>query len=307
MSVNVDVKGSKKKVGAAHRAAANRDRRRPKRSQDQTVSEEAKLVTIVILANLFCIFIQPDFMQYLYVSSYPFLLLQRIVSYFKLNYQFFLIDFCYFIHLMLIYFIFFDEVTNSIIFSILWISCVGWCSFSVIVWNNKLYFNLELFFSFYLHFMPSLIMCCLQNLIKDHKLQFYFFKGLGFSILYFVFVSFIQYIILLLFKKKENINASYCYLTYKFAKLSNIKFLKHKFTIQYIQNNFHFCYILCQFGCVIFLILTGFVSKVLYDYWWLHAILLMSLFVLGLKRAIDLYKDQITKKYEKFSQQYKDD
>lgn len=303
MSVNVDVNDGTKKPSISQRAKANRDRRLPRRKNAQ-MNEEAKIVSVLILANLFGVFIVPAFMPYLYMSCYPFLWIQRIVIYSQRKFHFYLFDFCYFIHVLLMYFIFFDERNHSTIFSILWIVSVGWCNFGVIVWNNKLYFNLDLFFSYYLHFMPSLLMFCIHFQHK-HDLEFSFTDGLFGAVIFFIAQTLIQYIIMFIWKKSENLHASYCYLTYKFVQWTNIKYFNQWFTLKYIQTHFTVTYICYQTASLVYLIGTGLISYILFQYWWLHAIMLVGLVALGLQRAVKLFQDQLDKKLHNFENQYK--
>jgi len=102
----------------------------------------------------------PQFMYLWYTFLVIPLLTWRYFFYSKLKYQYFMLDFCYFVQSILFFWMY--VIPNNVdLFQILFAMCNGPLAFGIVMWRNSLVFHdLDKVTSVFIHIFPPLITYC---------------------------------------------------------------------------------------------------------------------------------------------------
>ena len=127
------------------------------RSKERQAAHESKLIVILIILFMISYYQHPQAIPYLHFIVFPFMVMIEVSDWMNKKRYLAIMDFPMFVHVLIAFYVLvFKE--EPLLFSLCWILSVGWCAFSVVIQNNVIYFTLPLFFKFYVHFSPILLM-----------------------------------------------------------------------------------------------------------------------------------------------------
>ena len=132
---------------------------------------------------------KPEYFSYWYCFVIPAFMILRIREFKKRKYQYFLIDFCYFVLACTFLFLFFFQ-WSARFFKVVFIFANGPLALAIIVWRCSLVFHdREKNTSVYIHILPSMLFYCLRWKVLDCSSKAYNLDSLDYvnaSFLYIV-------------------------------------------------------------------------------------------------------------------------
>jgi hypothetical protein len=137
-------------------------------------------VCLIPLTQYF-ILVYPQNFYILYTAIIIPLLMQRYMHYHALKYHYFLLDFCYFCQLILLYYCYFRP--DSTLFQMLFLLCNGPLCWAIVMWKNSIVFHdWDKMFSFIIHYHPALVTYTIrwyrpEGLVPTHSISAYTLAG----------------------------------------------------------------------------------------------------------------------------------
>lgn len=140
----------------------------------------------------------PQYVHLVYSVLFAILMPIRLITYYKMNYGYYLADLCYYVNLLLILYIW--VLPDS---QMLYITCCsfswGTLSFAVITWKNKLVFHsIDKITSTFIHVLPGVVMYVITHQL-DYNYKFKRFNGSiklqNWDIMYGIFTTSLLYFI----------------------------------------------------------------------------------------------------------------
>ncbi len=141
--------------------------RREERTQRRPFSRRRDRFTFIFSVALlqvtqYCLIRTPLMLRYVYIALLPFFMVSRFLTYRPQKAVLFLLDFCYFVQVLMVVYLFFmpDSVA---LFRILFVFTNGPLLFAVIAWSNSLVFHsLDKLTSIFIHTFPVLTIFALR-------------------------------------------------------------------------------------------------------------------------------------------------
>jgi len=117
---------------------------------------------LFLLVNEYFLFVKTHYMWLWYLGVITPLLLLRYYTYRKSKYHYFLLDFCYFVNFLLIFYLLYYP-NAALLFKIVYTLSTGPLLFAIIAWRNSFVFHsLDKMTSVLIHIFPPLVTYCLR-------------------------------------------------------------------------------------------------------------------------------------------------
>lgn len=121
---------------------------------------------------------QPQFYWLWYSIVTPVLLITRFFHFNSLGFQYFLLDFCYFVSALCFLQLFVFNLSITL-FKVCFIYTTGPLTIAIVVWRNSFVFHdYDKITSVYIHILPNMLYYC-SRWYKHHSILNYFFTGFG--------------------------------------------------------------------------------------------------------------------------------
>merc|ERR1712129_580299 len=230
---------------------------------------------------------------YLHFIFFPFLFVIQIFNFIKegVGKHLYLIDFPICIHgLIVVYILLF--IDNHHLFSLCWILSTGWSAFVILIYDEKIYFDLAHFYPFYIHFAPPLLLQCAHKpeLIVNFLLPDI---GIMLSVAAFVVWSIVNWLVIkYVYKSDKDFNST----RIPFVQIC-VQVIRRCYPskLKCINNNIGTVYVVYVCFNIIYMIISGCLSILLFKYPLANRLFLLSLFVLGAVRGFDKFLKEIDK------------
>lgn len=173
-------------------AAGVRDRINKRRADIEQRLKNPPFLRLIDMASFVCnvclipltqyfILVYPQNFYILYTAIIIPLFIQRYMHYHALKYHYFLLDFCYFCQLILLYYCYFRP--DSTLFQMLFLLCNGPLCWAIVMWKNSIVFHdWDKMFSFIIHYHPALVTYTIrwyrpEGLVPTHSISAYTLAG----------------------------------------------------------------------------------------------------------------------------------
>ena len=278
---------------------ANRNKRHQRESKQET-----QIITLLIASYLMTYCFHAQIIPYLHLTFFPFILLIQCLNFVKAEQHLFLIDFPIFIHVVIaIYILMFLD--NQYCFSLCWVLSMGWSAFAIFISDDKIYFDLEHFYSFYVHYSPALIMYIAANHVlydepslktKKDLIENYLLPQIGLMLAsgFFIAWSIINICSIAFACNQYKIKAM---LEGKKAKIPFIQMCEKLWPSQLnrIRDYQHFysvyaCYVTFNLA---YLGVAGLLSVYLFNHQWVGFLFLLGLFILSAYKGFNMFLNGI--------------
>jgi hypothetical protein len=121
---------------------------------------------------------QPQFYWIWFSIVVPVLLITRFFHFNSLGFQYFLLDFCYFVNGLCFLQLFFLNYSVTL-FKVCFIYTTGPLTLAIVVWRNSFVFHdYDKITSVYIHILPNMLYYC-SRWYKHNSILNYFFTGMG--------------------------------------------------------------------------------------------------------------------------------
>lgn len=116
----------------------------------------------------------PWLMPYFYTVKFPILMISRTVSFCQQNYQYYMLDWCYFANLLVLVYLWTPLRSDPRVFTVVFCISHGPLPWAVYLFRNSLVFHsLDRITSCFIHISPMLVMWCLRwngpSFESDHQ------------------------------------------------------------------------------------------------------------------------------------------
>jgi hypothetical protein len=173
-------------------AAGVRDRINKRRADIEQRLKNPPFLRLIDMASFVCnvclipltqyfILVYPHNFYILYTAIIIPLGIQRYLHYHALKYHYFLLDFCYYCQLILLYYCYFRP--DSTLFQMLFLLCNGPLCWAIVMWKNSIVFHdWDKMFSFIIHYHPALVTYTIrwyrpEGLVPTHAISAYTLAG----------------------------------------------------------------------------------------------------------------------------------
>eukprot|EP01095_Lingulamoeba_sp_RSL-Kostka_P006563 TRINITY_DN2066_c0_g1_i1.p1 TRINITY_DN2066_c0_g1~~TRINITY_DN2066_c0_g1_i1.p1 ORF type:complete len:358 (+),score=59.38 TRINITY_DN2066_c0_g1_i1:41-1114(+) len=152
------------KISEGRKKISNRLNKFVKAPPFVKISDKISFVAgvVFLLITEYVILVNPKKMHQWYILTIVPLLITRFLMYHKAKFHYFMLDFCYFSQVLLIFYLVYYP-NSRILFQLVFAIANGPLLFAIIMWSNSLVFHdIDKMTSVLIHFLPSLVTYCLR-------------------------------------------------------------------------------------------------------------------------------------------------